>query len=286
MDSLLDLHAFTCIAEAQSLSGAAVVMGVTPSAVSKRLTRLEKRLGVQLVHRTTRQFRLTEDGRTFFERCRDILAKLREAEREVVRGREHVHGTVRIASTPELASRRLVPALSKLLAAWPDLEVELRTSDVAINPLTQRIDVALFYGQPSEASLRQRLLVSSRFVMAASPAYFEKRPAPRRVAELANHPALMLSEPSSPFEWAFADDEAVMPTRKLYAGSLEVLLEMAERGLGIARVPALLLEPTSLVACLERETLGELPVFARFPPADTTAPRVRALLDWMSDALS
>ena len=65
MDSLLDLHAFTCISEAQSLSGAAIVMGVTPSAVSKRLTRLEKRLGVQLVHRTTRQFRLTEDGRVF-----------------------------------------------------------------------------------------------------------------------------------------------------------------------------------------------------------------------------
>lgn len=291
MDSLLDLHAFTCIAEAQSLSGAAVVMGVTPSAVSKRLTRLEKRLGVQLVHRTTRQFRLTEDGRVFFERCKDILSKLREAEREVVRGRDQVHGTVRVASTPELICRVLVPALPKLLQAWPQLEVELRASELAINPLTERIDVSLFYGQPSEASLRQRLVTTSAFSMFASPSYLAEHGTPKSPRELASHVALMMTEPEPPFDWAFPDaPEGVTPRKRLFANSSVALMEMAEQGLGIARLPLLFAQPSvkrgRLVSLLGKDVEGELSLYARYPPADATSPRVRAIIDWMSDAFA
>lgn len=292
MDSLLDLHAFTCIAEAQSLSGAAVVMGVTPSAVSKRLTRLEKRLGVQLVHRTTRQFRLTEDGRVFFERCKDILSKLREAEREVVRGRDQVHGTVRVASTPELICRVLVPALPKLLEAWPHLEVELRASELAINPLTERIDVSLFYGQPSEASLRQRLVTTSPFVMVASASYLSGHGTPKSPRELSAHVALMHTDAQPPFEWAFPDaaPEGVTARKRLFANSPVALLEMAEQGLGIARVPLLFAQPSvrrgRLVQVLGNHVEGELSLYARYPPADATSPRVRAIIDWMGEAVA
>lgn len=292
MDSLLDLHAFSCIAEAQSLSGAAIVMGVTPSAVSKRLTRLEKRLGVQLVHRTTRQFRLTEDGRVFFERCKDILGKLRDAEREVVRGRDEVHGTVRIASTPELVCRVLVPALPKLLADWPELEVELRASEVAINPLTERIDVSLFYGQPLEVSLRQRLVTTSRFAMFASPRYLSAHGTPRTPKDLSGHVGLMPAEPSPPFDWDFgaALREVATPTKRLFANSTVALMEMAEHGLGIARLPLLFAQPVvragRLVTLLADACEGELSLYARYPPADATSPRVRAIIDWMTDALA
>jgi len=292
MDSLLDLHAFTCIAEAQSLSGAAVVMGVTPSAVSQRLTRLERRLGVQLVHRTTRQFRLTEDGRVFFERCKDILVKLRDAEREVVRGPDEVHGTVRIASTPELVCRVLVPALPKLLADWPEFEVELRASEVAINPLTERIDVSLFYGQPLEVSLRQRLVTTSRFAMFASPRYLSAHGTPRSPKELSGHVGLMPAEPAPPFEWDFgpALRDVATPTKRLFANSTVALMEMAEFGLGIARLPVLFAQPVvragRLVPLLAEVCDGELSLYARYPPADATSPRVRAIIDWMSEALA
>lgn len=289
MDSLLDLHAFTCIAEAQSLSGAAVVMGVTPSAVSKRLTRLERRLGVQLVHRTTRQFRLTEDGRVFFERCKDILVKLRDAEREVVRGRDEVEGTVRVAATPELVYRVLVPGLPKLLEAWPQLEVELRASEVAINPLTERVDVALFYGPPAEVSLRQRLVVTSRFALFAAPRYLATHGTPRTPAELSRHLALMPTEPSAPFEWDFGGAFAA-PPRRLWANSLVALMEMAEQALGLARLPTLLVREAvaagRLVPVLAEASQGELALYARFPPGDSTSPRVRAIIDWVADALS
>jgi DNA-binding transcriptional LysR family regulator len=292
MDSLLDLHAFTCIAEAQSLSGAAIVMGVTPSAVSKRLTRLERRLGVQLVHRTTRQFRLTEDGRVFFERCKEILARLRDAEREVVRGREQVHGTVRVASSPELICMVLVPSLPRLLAAWPQLEVELRASDTAINPLTQRIDVALFHGQPQEASLMQRLVGTSPFLTVASPAYLSANGTPRTPRELDAHVALLPSEPSAPFEWDFGDAfrELPPPKRRLFANGGATLVQMALEGLGLARVPRRYvtrwLERRDLVPVLEPYTQGELALYARYPPADATSPRIRAVLDWMLAAVT
>jgi DNA-binding transcriptional LysR family regulator len=292
MDSLLDLHAFTCISEAQSLSGAAIVMGVTPSAVSKRLTRLERRLGVQLVHRTTRQFRLTEDGRVFFERCKDILGKLREAEREVVRGRDEVHGTVRIASTPELVGRVLVPALPTLLADWPELEVELRASEVAINPLTERVDVALFYGQPLAVSLRQRLVTTSRFAMFASPRYLSAHGTPRSPRELSGHVGLMPAALTPPFDWDFGPGhrDEVTPTRRLVANSTVALMEMAEHGLGIARLPVLFAQPVvragRLVPLLAEACAGELSLYARFPPSDAISPRVRAIIDWMSDTLA
>lgn len=291
MDSLLDLHAFTCIAEAQSLSGAAVVMGVTPSAVSKRLTRLEKRLGVPLVHRTTRQFRLTEDGRMFFERCKDILGKLREAEREVVRGRDEVHGTVRIASTHELVCRVLVPALPTLLAAWPNLEVELRSSEVAINPLTERIDVALFYGQAAEVSLAQQVVATSRFALYASPAYLAQAGTPRQVSDLSAHTALLPTDAEPPFEWAFTGEarEGLTPARRLFASSAFALLEMAERGMGLARLPAVFAAPSvragHLVPLLSDRCEGELALTARHPPSDGTSPRVKAIVEWMRAAV-
>lgn len=292
MDSLLDLHAFTCIAEAHSLSGAAIVMGVTPSAVSKRLTRLERRLGVQLVHRTTRQFRLTEDGRVFFERCKEILGRLRDAEREVVRGREQVHGTVRIAASADVICLVLVPALPKLLASWPELEVELRASDAPINPLTQRIDVALFHGQPQEASLMQRLVGASPFITVASPAYLSVHGTPRSPRELDAHVALLPSEPVAPFEWDFGEGfrELPPPRRRLFANSGAALVQMALEGLGLARVPrrfvARWLDGRALVPVLDTFTSGELSLYARYPPADATAPRVRAVLDWMVGAVS
>ncbi|MCU0697847.1 MAG: LysR family transcriptional regulator [Myxococcaceae bacterium] len=292
MDSLLDLHAFTCIAEAQSLSGAAIVMGVTPSAVSKRLTRLERRLGVQLVHRTTRQFRLTEDGRVFFERCKEILARLRDAEREVVRGREEVHGTVRIAAAPELVSLLLVPALPRLMASWPQLEVEFRVSEAPINPLTQRIDVALFPGQPQEVSLMQRLIGTTPFVTVASPAYVSAFGAPRSPRDLEAHVALLPSDPQPAFEWNFGDAfrDWPPPRRRLFANSPLVLLRMATEGLGLARLPRRLIQALladrALVPVLEPYTEGELSLYARYPPADATAPRVRALLDWMASAFT
>jgi DNA-binding transcriptional LysR family regulator len=291
MDSLLDLHAFTCIAEAQSLSGAAIVMGVTPSAVSKRLTRLEKRLGVQLVHRTTRQFRLTEDGRVFFERCKEILGRLRDAEREVVRGREQVHGMVRIAAAPDLVSHLLVPALPVLLAQWPQLEVELRASDVPINPLTQRIDVALFYGAPHEASLMQRLVATTPFVTVASPTYLSAHGTPASPRDLHAHVALLPTDAAAPFEWDFGPrfEELPAPKRRLFANSPGALMQMAREGLGLARVPrrfvARLLEVGELVVVLEDETEGDLSLYARYPPADATSPRLRAVLDWMATNL-
>jgi DNA-binding transcriptional LysR family regulator len=291
MDSLLDLHAFTCIAEAHSLSGAALVMGVTPSAVSKRLTRLERRLGVQLVHRTTRQFRLTEDGRVFFERCKEILGRLRDAEREVVRGREQVHGTVRVAASHELVCLVLVPALSRLLTAWPELEVELRASDAPINPLTQRIDVALFHGQPQEVSLRQRLVGTSPFVTVASPAYLSASGTPRSPRDLDAHVALLPSEPVAPFEWYFGEAfrELPPPRRRLFATSGAALVQMSLEGLGLARVPRRFvtrwLDDGRLVTVLEPYTTGALSLYARYPPADATSPRVRAVLDWMAEAV-
>jgi DNA-binding transcriptional LysR family regulator len=291
MDSLLDLHAFTSIAEAQSLSGAAIVMGVTPSAVSKRLTRLEQRLGVQLVHRTTRQLRLTEDGRVFFERCTEILARLREAEREVVRGREQVHGMVRIAAAPDLITHLLVPALPVLLAQWPDLEVELRGSDVPINPLTQRIDVALFYGQPQEVSLMQRLLATTPFVTVAAPTYLATHGTPTSPRDLHAHVALFPSDPVAPFEWDFGKgfEELPPPKRRLFANSPGALIHLAREGLGLARAPrrfvSRLLEVGELVMVLEAHTTGDLSFYARYPPSDSTAPRLRAVLDWMAGSV-
>jgi DNA-binding transcriptional LysR family regulator len=199
---------------------------------------------------------------------------------------------VRIASTPELVGRVLVPALPRLLADWPQLEVELRASEVAINPLTERVDVALFYGQPLAVSLRQRLVTTSRFAMFASPRYLSAHGTPRSPRELSGHVGLMPATPTPPFDWDFGPEhrDGVTQTKRLFANSTVALMEMAEHGLGIARLPVLFAQPIvragRLVPLLAEACEGELSLYARYPPADATSPRVRAIIDWMAGALA
>jgi DNA-binding transcriptional LysR family regulator len=136
------------------------------------------------------------------------------------------------------------------------------------------------------------LVTTSTFSMVASPGYLAEYGTPKSPRELSAHVALMQTEPDAPFEWAFPDaaPEGVTPRKRLFANSSVALMEMAEQGLGIARLPMLFAQPSvkrgRLVPVLGNHVDGELSLYARYPPSDATSPRVRAIIDWMSEAFA
>ena len=158
-DNLFDMLVFVRVVDAGSLSRAARDLKLSLAVISRKLARLEERLGVRLVNRTTRRLALTEEGAAFHRRCARILAEIDDAETEVTRGLDRVVGLLRITSTFAFGRRRLAPLLLELQLQHPELEVELQVSDSVVNLLEGGYDMAIRFGALADSSLVARKLV-------------------------------------------------------------------------------------------------------------------------------
>ena len=189
-DALTGIPVLVRVAETQSFSEAARQLGVSPSGVSKTISRLEERLGVRLFDRTTRRVAITEEGLRFYERCRQIVADIEEAQTELTEARLEPRGTV-LASVPaELGRCHIVPALPELLRRYPELEVKLELTDRRVDLLGERVDLAVRVGDdPSSLDRRlvRRSIAHTRAVVCASPSYIRRHGRPRTPEDLAKH---------------------------------------------------------------------------------------------------
>lgn len=291
-----DMAAFVRAVEKGGFSPAARELGLTPSAISKLVTRMENRLGVRLLNRTTRKLALTPEGEAFFHRASRILADIEEAENEVARFRAHPRGRLRLNVGTAFGSHQLVPALPEFLARYPEIEVELTMTDRIVDLVEEGADVGLRTGHLADSSLVSRKICDMERVICASPAYLERHGRPRRPEDLLAHNCLVIAGAPQFQRWPFRFADGVREvavTGNVSANNAETLVQLAVNGLGIIRLADVIvggaigrgeLEPV----LAQSHHVEALPLHAVFPHGRHRSPRVAAfvafLLEKFSDA--
>lgn len=293
---MIDVEAlitFSAVMDAGSFSGAAERLGQTPSGVSRTIARLERHLGMTLLHRTTRRLQLTDEGAWLLERARAILADLEHTELEAAARRSQPSGLVRVnAATPAL-DHLLAPLVPAFLDAYPLVQLELTSGETVVDLIEERADLAIRIGQLPDSTLNARRLGSSRIRVLAAPGYLERHGTPANVAELAQHRLLGFSKPASLNTWPLARDGAEGYTIEpaVTASSGETVRHLALAGAGIASLSDFLtradIAAGRLVPVLPEAALPwDQPVWAVFYKQGALAPRVTALVDFLARELA
>jgi DNA-binding transcriptional LysR family regulator len=233
VDHLGDLDIFARIVTARGLSAAGRELGLSPAVISKRLSRLEERLGVRLVQRTTRQIALTEAGQGFYERVVSILASVAEAEAFVARGAEAPRGVVRISAPTSFGRLHIAPHLAAFFGRYPGVGVDLSLSDAFVDVVGENYDLVIRIADLTDSSLIARRLAPNRRLLCAAPAYLARTGEPASLDELRHHACLA----HNALEWRLEGPEGTRLVKvdgPLRTNSSEVVREAVIAGAGIA----------------------------------------------------
>ncbi|MCU1731652.1 MULTISPECIES: LysR family transcriptional regulator [unclassified Pseudomonas] len=231
-----ELQVFVSVIECGSISAAAEQGGQTPSVISRTLSRLEAKLGTTLINRTTRRMDLTEEGRYFFERAKSILEQMDDLEDHLSRHQQTPSGRLRINAALPFMLHAIVPWVAEFRALYPQIQLELNTSDLIIDLLEQSTDVAIRIGDLADSSLHARSLGCSPLNLLASPAYLERHGTPQRVEDLTGHTLLGFTQTESLNHWPLrhVEGDRLLIRPDLSASSGETLRALALAGDGIA----------------------------------------------------
>jgi len=289
MSDITDMRTFVRVVERGGFAAASDDLGITPSAVSKLITRLEDRLGARLLHRTTRRLALTSEGETYHLRARDILAAIDDAEAEVVRAGRQPRGRLRVNCVPAFAFHQLMPTLPDFVARYPAVQLDLAITDRVVDLLAENADVGIRTGAVQDPSLVARKISEIKRGLFASPAYLARRGIPRTFDDLRNHDCIALSLSASSLRWPFGDGPDVRVidiTGRVLVDSGEAALQLAIAGGGITRIADMLaaeavrdgrLEPV-LTDCHVAEVA---PLTAVYPQGRHHMPKVRSFVDFL-----
>ena len=290
-DGVGEIELFRAIVEAGGISAAALALGSSPPAVSRKLAALEARLGVSLAERSARRFRLTDEGALYYENCRTILASLRDAEAEVSARGETARGLLRVGAPMEFGRRHIAPLLGDFAAHHPGLEAHLVLSDAGFEIGQDGLDVALRIDRPNDPSIITRKIATTKRVVCAAPSYLAARGAPVTPADLAGHECLRLARRHRLHDrWRFRNrsgqEEEIGVAGHLSSGSGDVLHGWALEGRGLS-LEALWdvaedLQSGRLVECLSDYWCDSIELFAAFLPGHPIPPRVRLFVDFVA----
>lgn len=285
MDALRTMQTFVKVVEAGSFAKAAGRLGMSAAMATKHLNHLETRLGARLLQRTTRQLSLTEAGQAYFERCREILADISEAEALAGSETQVPQGTVRVASVNDFGSRELTAAILDFQTDHPQVRFEVMLGSRIVDLVEESIDVAVRVQSKLEPSeLVARKLATANLVACASPGYLERHGVPRIPDELAGRNCF------SPFgtEWPFSqagNTRLVKVTGSLSSDSSPLMLRAAHAGAGIAVLQtytvAESLQSGRLVRLLGNYTIAAMGIYAVYPHRRYLSAKVRAFVDFL-----
>jgi LysR family transcriptional regulator for bpeEF and oprC len=281
---------FLRVVETGSLSATARALGVSTSAVSAALARLERKLAVRLLDRTTRRLSATAEGAEFYARCKQITSDLEEAELVAGRAGRLPSGRLRVGMPSALASMWIVPRLPEFTRTYPSVSLEIMCSDFVPSTISEGMDVSVQVGELHPSSLSVRRLASIRYVICASPVYLATRGVPQTPADLAGHTCLAYRRPRNGRlrEWRFADEESAhdMPVNgAMTFNSGEALVAAAAAGLGIIQVAEYyawpLIESGKLVELLPNYKTHGYDISVVFPQPKRVAPKLRVFVDFL-----
>ncbi len=290
MDRLTALEVFVKVVESQSFAAAARQLGLSPAMASKHIQALEERLGARLLNRTTRRLSLTEVGRGYYERSRQVLADLEDADRAAGDLQRAPRGRLKVNAPFSFGIRHVGPAVAAYLATYPEVSIDLDLNDRYVDILAEGVDLALRVGRLSDSSLIARRLAPIRLVAFASPAYLARHGTPRTPQELAAHNCLLYTYAATADEWRFIGpdgaDAVVRVSGRLAANNGDVLLAAAVDGLGIALGPTFIagehVQAGKLVTLLPGYAPPEVALYAVYPPGRHLSAKLRSFVDFLA----
>ncbi|OWT63542.1 LysR family transcriptional regulator [Candidimonas nitroreducens] len=293
MDSISDLALFELVARQGSLTAAARELGVTTPSVSKRLSRLEKRLGVRLLHRTTRQISLTNEGELYLVQGSRILADVAELEQAVTSSRAEPAGLLRVNASFGFGRMHVAPAVARFVDRYPAVEVQLQLSDRPMSLPEQAFDVGIRFGELPDARIHARRLIRNRRIVCAAPGYLERHGVPKTPRELAQHQCLVLRENDSAYgTWHFArgrQEEAVKVRGPLSSNDGFAVLQWALNGNGVAIRSQWEVDPYlgsgALVELLPDWVLPNADIYAVYLERRQRSARLRTFIDFLAESL-
>lgn len=289
MSQTLDLSFFYLLANKGSLAATARELGITPPAVSKRLTALEARLGIRLVNRTTRSMSLTSEGELYFSQAARILTQINELEQLVSSSRATPKGLIRVNASLGFGRRHIGPALAAFYAQYPEVEIQLEISDHPLDLATHGFDLGIRFGTLPDAAFHARKIASNRRLLCASPLYLDKHGTPQKLADLQNHNCIFIRQNESPYGvWSFTNGghtDNIKVHGALGCNDGEVALNWALDGHGILLRAewdiARYVRSGRLRLVLEDQTPTGADVYAVYPQQLHLSARVRSLIDFL-----
>jgi DNA-binding transcriptional LysR family regulator len=280
---------FAAVVEAGSFVRAAEVLGLTPSGVSRAVSRLEDRVGIRLLDRTTKSMRLTDEGAHFYDEASRHLEGIGEAAARAAGSAVAVGGRLRVNIHPYFSRLVLAPKLPLLIDRYPDLQLELLSKEDNGDLVGDGVDVALRFGPRRSSSMISRLLLETRVLTVAAPTYLRTRGTPKRPTDLERHSCINFRDPSTgrPFEWELHRGREIVPVEAkgpLLLTDVATMLEACLAGAGIAQVLALgvgdLLTSGRLVDLFPDWPGETFPLYALYPSRHHPPAKVRAFLDF------
>jgi len=294
MDAFSDIAFFSLLIKQGSMAATAQELGITPPAVSKRLALIEKRLGVRLLQRTTRQLSLTPEGETYLTEGANVLANLEELERVVSGSRDKPKGVIKVGATLGFGRRFIAPAVSKFSDQYPDVEVQLTLDDRPINIVEKGLDVVIRFGELPDLRLTARLLAKNHRVVCAAPSYLKRMGKPETPKELSKHECLFIREADESYgTWHFQQgqkSETIKVRGPLTSNDGESVIKWALQGKGII-VRSIwdaeqYIKNGKLEPILRGWDLPNADIFAVFPTRNNLSAKTRVFVDFLLEYFS
>jgi DNA-binding transcriptional LysR family regulator len=294
MDRFEDLQAFVAVVETGSFTAAADRLDSAKSAISRRVSALEERLGAQLLRRTTRRINLTETGRSFYERSARILADLDEAESAVAQEHGELRGTLRVALPLSFGIRHMCEPIAEFSRRHPRVDFDLDFNDRRIDLVEEGVDLAVRIGRLADSSLIARRLFEVRNIVCGSKRYFDDHGTPQTPDDLRDHRCLVYGNLADPRKWVCKDATGnriqVDVNPSMTATSGDFLCAAASQGLGIAMQPTFIagdaISRGELVPILTNYEWPVSPAYAVYPPTRHLSYRVREFIDYLVEHFS
>lgn len=283
MDTTTEMAVFVKVVESGGFSSAARDLNMPKSTVSRYVSRLEDRLGVRLLNRTTRSLRPTELGAAYYERVARIIQEIAEAEASVTNMQVEPRGTLRVSAPLSFGYPFMGRIFSSFLEAWPDVTLDVDLTDRVVDIIDEGFDLAIRIGRLRDSSLIARRLAATDRIVVASPDYLAARGTPQVPDDLRHHDCLLYAYEATTASWRLGPDLTVPVKGRLVSNNGDVLAAAAAEGLGLALVPSFIagrrVHRGELVPVLKEYTSWEAGVFAVYPHSRHLSTKVRAFVD-------
>lgn len=279
-----------CLAEQPNFTAVAAMLGMTASGVSRSISRLEERLGIKLVNRTTRSVSLTEEGAIYAARCAEIVQQFEALEDTLLADKKAVRGHLKIQSTPGFGRLVILAALPEFLAQYPELNVEVQLDGRHLDMVTENVDIAIRFGAPRDSRLIARILCNVYYGLYAAPSYLERHAPITSLEHLDGHRCLAYTQPQTGLlrKWILTDgdeEHVAKPSNTLLTNDMQATRDIAIAGAGIAYLPDFAvhgpLDAGKLVPILPHCVYKGSRVYATYTRNPYGSHKVTAFLDFL-----
>ncbi|MBF6057739.1 LysR family transcriptional regulator [Thiomicrorhabdus heinhorstiae] len=290
-DSLEGISTFVQVVESGSFTSAATELGHSVSYISKEVTRLEERLGARLLNRTTRSLSLTEIGKMYFEKTRNLVLEAREAEQSINSLQDKPTGRLKVSLPLSFGQSHLLPVITEYMRRYPEIRLNVDFSSRLVDMVGEGFDVAVRMGESKDSNLISRKIISVQMMTVASPEYLQNHGIPQQPEDLRGHRAVKYVYNQVPITWEYQDSDGKPINLDLphqaETNNLLMMLELVKGGVGIGRLPEFicqsLIESGELVAVLQDYEPPKFGVYVVFPHRHFLSAKVRAFTDLVAE---